>query len=114
MSDDEGGRRLLPLMGVAALSVVLGVGWYFHQRTQRSVQAMAAFCSATHGGEPWAHARARALERDYQLTLQSAAGVRPEQWLVWAEFMSRRVGCAVTVADGRVVKARSAELPRQH
>lgn len=117
MSDDEVLRRRAPLLALAGLGAVVGLGAYFRAGLVEDSQAFEAFCGATHVGEELEHVRERATSRGYGFSKHGSSGPpgtqRPgaESWLASAEFFGYRAGCTIEVVKGRVVSKRFAELP---
>ena len=108
---DEYQRRRGPWMALVALLAVLGFGAWLRGEVIDDSKAFAAFCSATHVGETWEHVQERAATRGWGFVRQSPQGRPTEEWLCQVELWSYRAGCVVTVARGRVIDKKFAELP---
>ena len=111
MSDDEYQRRRGPWLALVALAGLLGFGLWLRGQVIDDSRAFQAFCNATHVGETWEHVQSRAAAKDWGFVRQSKQGQPSEEWLCQVDIWSYRAGCVVTVARGRVIATRFAELP---
>ncbi|MDP1830210.1 MAG: hypothetical protein Q8L48_43500 [Archangium sp.] len=119
---DEYQRRRGPLLALVALLGLLGFGVWLRGRVIEDARTFKAFCDATHVGETWEHVQERAAAKGWGFVRQSktrtaaaSSGTLREtagdEWLCQVEMWSYRAGCVVTVAKGRVIATRFAELP---
>ncbi|HEY0881356.1 MAG TPA: hypothetical protein VGD87_07490 [Archangium sp.] len=111
MSDDEVLRRRAPFAALAAIIVVIAGGVVLKNAISDRYGELKAFCSATHGGEPWPHVQERAAGKGYEFVRQSREGAKQEEWLTQIELGGDRAGCVVVLEKGRVVNTRFGELP---
>lgn len=105
---DEYQRRRGPWLALVALLGLLGFGGWLRGQVVEDSRAFKGFCDATHPGETWEHVQERAAAKGWGFVRQ---GKQPEEWLCQVEMWSYRAGCVVTVAKGRVIATRFAELP---
>jgi hypothetical protein len=108
---DELQRRRAPFLALLPLLGLLGFGLWLRAQVIEDSRAFQAFCSATHVGETWEHVQERAAAKDWGFVRQSPQGKPTEEWLCQVELWSYHAGCVVTVAKGRVIDKRFAELP---
>lgn len=113
MSDDERDRRSLPKLVVLVLVPLLGATWYLRNQVLEDHRTFIAFCRANHPGMPWREVLSRAATHGWSFVPQSAPGRQPEEYLAAVDMWTYRVGCVVTVKDGRVVRTRDNELPKE-
>lgn len=112
MSDDEYQRRQGPWIAVVAIVAVLCFGLWLRGRVIDDAITFQNFCKATHVGETWEHVQERAAAHEWGFVRQSKQGLPSEEWLCRVEMWSYQAGCVVTVAKGRVIGTRFAELPK--
>ena len=98
-------------MAIVGLAGVLAFGLWLRSQVVRDSKAFMGFCGATHVGETWEHVQARAALKDWSFVRQSKQGQPSEEWLCRAEIWGYHAGCVVTVAKGRVIGSKFAELP---
>ena len=108
---DEYQRRRVAWIAIVPLLGVLGMGLWVRSHVIEDARAFQAFCGATHVGETWEHVQERATTKGWGFVRQSKQGQPAEEWLCQAEMWSYKAGCVVTVAKGRVIATRFAELP---
>ena len=108
---DEYQRRRAPFLALFPLIALLGVAWWIRSQVIEDSRAFKAFCDATHPGETWEHVQERAARKEWSFVRQSPQGRAPEEWLCQVEMWSYRAVCVVTLAKGRVVATKFAELP---
>lgn len=99
------------MLALLPLAALLGVAWWIRAQVIEDSRAFKAFCDATHVGETWAHVQERAASKEWSFVRQSPQGRPTEEWLCQVELWSYRAGCVVTIAKGRVIEKRFAELP---
>lgn len=93
--------------------VLLALAFWLRASVLGEMRRFEAFCGATHRGEPWPTAQARAAKGGWAFVVQSAAGREPAEYLAQSEAWGYRMGCTVVVARGRVEETRFSELPRE-
>ena len=108
---DEYQRRRAPFLALLPLLALIGFAWWMRAQVIEDSRAFKAFCDATHPGETWEHVQERAAGTGCTFVRQSQQGRGPEEWLCQVELWSYKAGCVVTIAKGRVVNTKFAELP---
>jgi hypothetical protein len=93
----------------AAIGLVpmVAVAFWLRSHVIAERDALKAFCQATPRGAPVAEVQARAAAHGWALT--PAGG---DEQLVEVDLYSYRMGCVLTVKQGRVVRTREGELPQ--